>query len=234
MRTMAKSAASTGPSDCAPRTFARPCSIVRAGRRHPERVDETTEHENDDEGGNITPARQPSDARPAAGIDELEPGHACRERDVVVRAGVHTVQAEGAIEVADLRREKQRQLATTAQDSRRNGFIPSPLDAINRSTRPACLRLPHLQFERRHRRRDEAELADRTEILAEGRAGEQQIDRPGPRRSSRGRATLLREAIAHRSNSSYVKSTPMKSAMPIHFTRSHRGHFSDGARSRRP
>ena len=31
MRTMAKSAASTGPSDCAPRRFTRPCSIARAG-----------------------------------------------------------------------------------------------------------------------------------------------------------------------------------------------------------
>ena len=94
-----------------------------------------------------------------------------------MRACLHAVEAEGAIEVSNLRREKERQLASAAQHPRRNGLVAASLDAINGSTRRARLRLPHLQFERRHRRCHEAELTDRAEVFTEGRSGEQQINR---------------------------------------------------------
>ena len=47
------------------------------------------------------------------------PGTRAGQRDVVVRAGVHAVEAERAVHVADLRRQEQPQLAATLPARRR-------------------------------------------------------------------------------------------------------------------
>src|SRR4030095_6244719 len=109
-------------------------------------------------------------------IEQLETRHTRGDRHVVMRARLHAVEAEGAIEVTDLRGQEERQLASPLHDSGGNGLIPAAFDAVNGSTRRAGLRPPNPQLERRHRRSHETELADRAHILAEGRAGEEKID----------------------------------------------------------
>ena len=48
-------------------------------------------------------------------VRQLAARHAAGQRDVVVRAGVHAVEAERAVHVADLQRQEQPQLAPPRQ-----------------------------------------------------------------------------------------------------------------------
>ena len=114
-RTIAKSAASTGASVRTPRICTSPCSIARAGAVIPSAL--------------ITPPKTNTSARTATSrrrdnqpMPDLRrasasssTGHTRRHRDVVVRARLHAVEAERAIEVADLGGKKERQLAAAAQ-----------------------------------------------------------------------------------------------------------------------
>ena len=54
--------------------------------------------------------------------------------------------------------------------------LPPAFDAISRAARPACRLCLDVQLQRRHRGRHEIELTDGTEILAERRPGEHEVD----------------------------------------------------------
>ena len=101
------------------------------------------------------------------------PGVVGEDADVVVRAGVDTVEAERAVHVARLPRLEQVQLAA--------GDVVSPADAVLGPARRADDRVAHLDFQRRDQRLHEVELADRADILAEGCAAEEAVDDEGGR-----------------------------------------------------
>src|SRR5688572_7689881 len=104
-----------------------------------------------------------------------------------MRARVHTVEAHRAIEVADLHRQKESQLAASlyvvSGFSRTtfvvSGFSRTTLDAIRRLARSARLAIDDAQFGRRHRRGGEVELTDGAEVLAERRPLEERVDDDG-------------------------------------------------------
>ena len=79
-------------------------------------------------------ARRPMPERRRASASSSA-GHAGRERDVVVRTRLHAVEAQRAIEVADLGRQEEAQLAAAPDHAERLvGRAPS-LDAIHRPAR---------------------------------------------------------------------------------------------------
>ena len=88
---------------------------------------------------------------------------------------MHAVEAERAIQVADLAWQEQAELAASLHDLQRVHVALPPLDAV---VGPALVARPgvaDLQLRRRYRRCHEVELTDRADVLAERRALEQQI-----------------------------------------------------------
>ena len=71
--------------------------------------------------------REAADRRAAAVVRQLVARHAEADGDVVVRARLHAVEAEGAIEVAGLQRLEERKLAAALRDVRRRGVRARPL-----------------------------------------------------------------------------------------------------------
>ena len=78
------------------------------------------------------------------------------ECDVVVRAGVHAVEAEGAVQVSDLHRQEESQLAASLFESprcvvsrfRRIWPTEPTLDAVRRLARPARVAVDDAQLGR--------------------------------------------------------------------------------------
>src|SRR5205807_1948863 len=101
-----------------------------------------------------------------------------RQGDVVARAGVDAVEAEGAVHVARLARLVQVQL--TAGDA-----IPAAY-AVLRAAGGADFRVADLHLQWRNQGLHEVELADRAEVLAERRPAEGAIDDEGRREVAQG------------------------------------------------
>src|SRR5262249_57708719 len=96
-------------------------------------------------------------------VDQVAPRDGGEDADVVVRAGVHAVEAGGAVEVADLARHEQVELAAAP------GRIAA--QAVVRRTGRAHRRRAGAHLQPGGHRGDEVELPDRADVLAEGRAG---------------------------------------------------------------
>ena len=165
--------------------------------------DQRGEREDHGQRRQVRPSRQRADARPAARSEQLgararaSPARCCRadtrarSRGTACNRGCRPWPAG----TAPAR-------SRAARIDRRVGGVAAALDAVGGPAACGRCRVAHLQLGRRHRRRDEVELADRAEVLAERRAGERQVDRPAPRRSSRARATPSARGSSHRSKSS--------------------------------
>ena len=119
--------------------------------------------------------RLPNRPRPERNgiVPQLLPGRLGKDADVVMRAGVDTVEAERAVHVARLPGLEQVQLAS--------GNVISAADAVLGPARRADVRVAHLDFQRRNQRLHEVELADRADILAERRTAEEAVDDEGRR-----------------------------------------------------
>ena len=89
---------------------------------HREGVEQRAEREHHRQRGEVGALREAADRRAAAVVRQLVARHAEADGDVVVRARLHAVEAEGAIEVADLHRLEERKLAPALRDVRRRGF----------------------------------------------------------------------------------------------------------------
>ena len=122
------------------------------------------------------------------------PGVRKTMRDVVVRARLHAVQAERAVDVADLGGQIEAQLAPPLDDLERRLGRPASGDAVRRPARLAGRRFSNLQLERRQGRGHEVELSDRAQVLAERRAFEDRDRSPAPRRSTPAPDTPCRAA----------------------------------------
>ncbi len=128
-----------------------------------------------DRSSQVSARCQTADSGSAALVSELDARRPPSERDIVVWTRLHAVEAERAIEVADFGRKKETELASALhQDQRRLGR-PTPGNAVFSSARLARRRLLDSEFERRDCRRDEVELTDRADVLAERRALEHEI-----------------------------------------------------------
>ena len=146
------------------------------GRNHGERIQQRAEHEQHDEERDVRTIAEPANPGSPARVEQLQARRAHRNRDVVVRARLHAVQAERAVDVADFGGQVQPQLATSLHDQVRRLRRSAPGDAVRRPARLAGRRVPDPQLERRHGRRNEIELPNRTQMLAERPALENQID----------------------------------------------------------
>src|SRR5690606_19143799 len=104
-------------------------------------------------------------------VPQLRPGEARGDRDVVVRTGVHAVQAEGAVRVADLERLEERQLTPPLNDL--TGGVPAPPDAVVRGAGRADVGIRYGDLQRRHHRRGKVVLPERADVLAEGSVAEE-------------------------------------------------------------
>ena len=122
------------------------------------------------------------------------PGRHGKDADVVVRTGVDAVEAERAVHVARLPRLEQVQLAA--------GNAVAAADAVLGPARRADVRVAHLDFQRRDQRLHEVELADRADILAEGGAAKEAVDRRRQPRSSRATIQAVHHGLSQRANAS--------------------------------
>ena len=175
--TITNSTASTGPSDCAPRICARPCSMARAGAVIPRAL--TKPPKTKTTASAATSRRRDSHPMPdlRRGSTSSSPG--TRVAIAMLSCGHACTQSRQKVQSRFPALAGRKSDNSHPRRSTRDGTVsiaPS-LDAVDGPTRPARVGLPHLHFERRHRRCDEAELTDRAEVLTEGRSGEQKIDR---------------------------------------------------------
>ena len=115
-----------------------------------------------------------AERRPIVG--QLLARHPKDDAGVVVRAGLHAVEAEGALEIADLQRDEQPELAAALDDLTGDDGVTTALDAVHRRARTADRTIARAEFQRRERRGDEVELANRADVLAERGAGEGRVD----------------------------------------------------------
>ena len=106
-----KTSSRIGHSDLAPIAVARRCSTTIGRRRHREGAHQRGKREHHGQHREIRALPETTDARPSSSLEQFGAGRSQRECDVVVRAGVHAVEAQRAIEVADLHREEESQLA---------------------------------------------------------------------------------------------------------------------------
>src|SRR5690606_15393519 len=100
--------------------------------------------------------------------------------DVVMGTGLDAVQAEGAVHVAGLALLEEVELAAVLDQAAALGIAPAA-DAVLGQAVLADVVAAHLDFEGRGQRVDEVELADRADVLAEGRALEEAVDDEGGR-----------------------------------------------------
>ena len=91
-------------------------------------------------------------------MPEVAAGRLGQHADIVVGAGVDTVEAKGAVHVARLAGLEQVQFAA-------GNPVPAA-DAILGPARRADLRVSDLHFQRRNQRLHEVELADGADVLA--------------------------------------------------------------------
>jgi hypothetical protein len=141
-----------------------------------------------------------------------------------VRARLHAIETEGAIEVADFDRQKQSEFASALRDGR---SVASSLDAVDGAARATRVWFDYAQFHWRRRRRHKIELPNRAQVLAERCAGKQQVD--GRRR---------REVSQHEPRGCARKGPQVeklvtkkhghKQQQPSHFVRNQRGQRNAG------
>src|SRR3954453_11031408 len=74
---------------------------------HPRGVGEGAEDQDQDQGREVEAAARPAQAGAQRETPEMTPGRTGEDPDVVVRAGVDAIEAEGAVEVAHLARLEQ-------------------------------------------------------------------------------------------------------------------------------
>src|SRR5690606_41488461 len=95
--------------------------------------------------------------------------------------GLDAIEAERAVEVADLGGHEQSKLAAALHDTptqrRVAGRRLPSAHAVSRPTRPAGVRIAHAQLEGRDRRGDEVELPDGAGVLAERSSEERRVGR---------------------------------------------------------
>ena len=98
---------------------------------------------------------------------------------------MHAVQAECTVEITDLPRLKQGQLASALDDRQLAGEVcasrrrVSTTNAIFRAATGARVWIANGNLQRRYRRTEKVELPDRADVFAERSASKQRIDRQG-------------------------------------------------------
>ena len=118
---------------------------------------------------------EPADTGATGIVPQFLAGRSGKNADVLVRTGVNTVQAERAIHVARLPRLVQ-VAARIRECHRRRGCNPWCGTSCTRSG------VANLYFQRRNQRLHEIELADRTDILAEGCTAKETVDHESSRK----------------------------------------------------
>ena len=136
---------STTDSELLPSAPASHASTRWTGRDHRERVQQRAEHEQHREHRDVRAIDEPADARSPARIGQLEARRANGERNVVVRAGVHAVEAERAVDVADLRGQDTGPARSRAgRPSAAPPALAASRDAVRRPAGLAGRPLPNL------------------------------------------------------------------------------------------
>ena len=101
-------------------------------------------------------------------FDQLTSRQRGQQRDVLVRAGVDTVETEGAVHVACFAWLKELQFAST--------LLVVSLNAVMRLTRAANGEVANTHFERRNQRLNKLILTDGAYVLAEARTFKKTIN----------------------------------------------------------
>ena len=101
-------------------------------------------------------------------LDQLTPGQRGQQRDVLMRAGVDTVETEGAVHVACFAWLKEFQLTSAP--------LVVSAKTVMRLTRAANCKIANAHFDRRNERLNELILTDRTDVLAEAGARKETIN----------------------------------------------------------
>src|SRR5262249_57431680 len=118
-------------------------------------------HHEQSERHDVHALREPPDRRAPGVVYQVAPRSGDEEADVVVRASLHAVQAERAVEVADLARHEELELAAPVR-----GIAAQAV--VGRAGRARRGRAG-ADLEWRDQGIDEVKLSDRTDVLAEAR-----------------------------------------------------------------
>ena len=105
-RTLPQSAASFRPEPCVPAML--PCHYWA---NHPSRIHKRAKYNQQCQGSQIASLRQSSERGSVRIASQRLCRHNWQQRDIVVRAGLHTIQAKRAVQIAGLLRLKQIQFA---------------------------------------------------------------------------------------------------------------------------
>src|SRR3989442_12151185 len=147
-------------------------------------------------------------------MGEPEPGRDGDDADILMWAGMHTVQAERAIQVARLLWLEEGQLAAALR------VIPA--DAVVGRAGPADVQVADLHLQGRDERLHEVELADGAHVLAEARALEEAVDhqrgdkiaddhpRSPPRAVPKAERFIGPEACGHNPNAEPIRTQPVR------------------------
>jgi len=112
-------------------------------------------------------------------VPQFRAGRASHDADVVVRAGVDAVEAEGAVQVAGLPRQVEAQLAAvhcSLSPGGRGRGEGATSNAVLRGAGRTDGGVAHLHLQRRAERLHEVELTDGADVLAERGAAEDGVD----------------------------------------------------------
>ena len=85
------------------------------------------------------------------------------------------------------------------------GMLISAADAVLGPARRTDVRVAHLDFQRRDQRLHEVELADRADVLAEGCAAKEAVDRRRPPRNRPATIQAVHHGLSQRANASYAQ-----------------------------
>ena len=225
--------ASTGASDATPSACANHASRPQTGADHAERVQQAAEREQHRERGDVRGAA-PTGRCPIAGRVSASSAPGTRAASAMLSCGHACTQSRQSVQsmLPTFSGRNSRSSQPRCSDDLGRLGLPPPLDAIDRPAGPARVGLLDPQLERRHRRRDEVELADRTEVLAEASRRGTPDRRPARRRSRRAPDRPSR-AAAPRDRTARSRTARRRTARsPIHFVRSRAGSGSHGGRTR--
>src|ERR1043166_2102744 len=143
---------------------------------HPERIQQSTETEDDREHREIFALCEITNSRSKGIAHEFHRGHTTDNADVFMWTRLHTIETESAIDVANLARLKERELAAALNDYQRSFRFTHTTNAVLRRTTITHGVISNRDFKRRDCCAGKVELPDRTDELTERRMFEDCVD----------------------------------------------------------